>query len=180
MEIKPPILLVTPRLLLRAARLEDARLLFIDYTGNDDAARYLQRKAHPSQDKTEAVIRAWGEDHWSSNNRFMWSILSRVDERPIGLFMMFLEKNSAEIHYGLGSAFWGHGLATEAGTAVMNWILRLSGLSEVWTCCAAEHAASLRVLEKIGLSRNALLPQALLLASSGMRVDAWRYSWTRS
>ena len=173
-------MLETPRLVLRAGIRAHASSLFEAYTGRNDAARYLQRSAHPSQTRTEAVIDAWGEANWLTGNRSVWSILRRLDEKPIGLFLMFIEGSCAEIHYGLGSEFWGQGLATEAGIAAMNWVTEQSSLSEVSTSCAVAHVASLRVLAKIGLRRIRLLPDELLLASSGVRVDAWLYSWKRS
>ena len=175
----PPISLATPRLILRAAHLEDAPSLFTEYTGRAEAAYYLQRGVHASQARTEAVIAAWGHDNWMTGNRFVWSILRRPDERPIGLFLMFVDGNSAEIHYGLGPAFWRQGLATEAGLAVMDWVTRQSSLSDVSTSCASAHAASLRVLEKIGLCRTRLLPGAVLLPLPGISADAWLYRWTR-
>lgn len=175
----PPLLFETPRLLLRAALHGHAAALFEKYTGRLEAARYLQRVIHPSQIRTETVLDAWGEANWLRTDRFVWSIFYRPEERPIGLFLMFIEGTSAEIHYGLGPAYLGQGLATEAGVAVINWIEGQSGLKEVATSCAAEHAASLRVLEKIGLHQMRLLPGDLLLASTGAKVDAWLYSWKR-
>ncbi|MFT4184743.1 MAG: GNAT family N-acetyltransferase [Rhizobium sp.] len=165
---------------MRAARREDGESLFIEYTGREDTTHYLQRGVHPSQTRTEAVIDAWGESNWQMGNRFIWSVLRRSDEKPIGLFLMFVDGSHAEIHYGLGPAYWGQGLATEAGIAVMDWVVHQSSLSEVSTSCATEHDASLRVLEKIGLRRIRLLPDELLITSRGIRTDAWLYSWTRS
>ena len=173
-------MLETSRLILRAARRTHAASLFKEYTGRDDASRFLQRGAHPSQTRTEAVIDAWGESNWQVGNRFVWSILHRPDEQPIGLFLMFVDGSCAEIHYGLGPASWGQGLATEAGISVMDWVMKQSSLSEVSTSCATAHTASLRVLEKIGLRRIELLPGGLLQTSPGIRMDAWLYSWKRT
>ncbi|WP_081925269.1 GNAT family N-acetyltransferase [Bosea sp. UNC402CLCol] len=177
---KPPVTFETSKLILTAARRTHAASLFKEYTGREDAARYLQRSAHPSQIRTETVIDAWGQANWHTSNRFVWSILRRPEEKPIGLFLMFIEGSSAEIHYGIGPDYWGQGLATEAGLAVMNWVTERSEISEVSTSCATEHAASLRVLEKIGLQRTRLLSGELPLGSAGTTVDAWLYSWKRS
>lgn len=176
----PPLMLGTPRLLLRAAHRGHAAALFAEYTGRLDAARYLQRGPHLSQIQTETVIDAWGETNWLKNDRFVWSILLRPEERPIGLFLMFIDGSRAEIHYGLGPSYWGQGLATEAGAALMSWVTGQSGLEEVSTSCAAEHVASARVLEKIGLHRTRLLRGELLLSSTGTKVDAWLHSWKRT
>ncbi|WP_245281484.1 GNAT family N-acetyltransferase [Rhizobium sp. AAP43] len=176
----PPSRILTNRLVLRAARAEDAAVVFEDYTGDIKAAEFLPRGPHLSQSATEAVISAWGETNWNVSNRFVWTIIERRTDRPIGLFLLFNQNDeAAEIHYGLGPAFWGHGLATEAGSAVMRWIAEQSNLSEVRTICAADHDASCRVLEKIGLQRNQFIPAALQMRPTGVRSDGWSYIWRR-
>lgn len=178
--ITPPVELTTSRLHLRAARSEHAASVFTEYTGNNMAARFLPRGAHPAQSSTEAVIHAWGESNWADGDRFIWSIIDRSDQRPMGLFLMFVDGDGAEIHYGIGPAYWGRGLATEAGLAIMHWVKQQSPLSEVHTICAAAHETSCRVLEKIGLVRGQFLPDALLLKATGERIDGWSYRWRRS
>ncbi|MFC7067895.1 GNAT family N-acetyltransferase [Brucella rhizosphaerae] len=170
----------TPRLILQASYRAHAAALFEEYTGREDAARYLQRRAHTSQFQTETFIDAWGEINWLNSSRFVWTILHRADKKPIGMFLMFIEGSSAEIHYGLGPSYWGQGLATETGIAVMDWVTDQSGLALISTSCATAHVTSLRVLEKIGLHRTQLLSSQLPLASTGTKVDAWLYSWKRS
>ncbi|CUX66919.1 MULTISPECIES: GNAT family N-acetyltransferase [Agrobacterium] len=177
----PPIRILTPRLVLRAARAEDARILFDEYTGNVQASEFLPRGPHTSQLTTEKLISASGETTWGKTSRFFWTIIDQRANRPIGIFLMFiLDDETAEIHYGLGPAFWGHGFAAEAGSAVMQWVREQSTLSEVRTVCAADHNASCRVLEKIGLVRGQLIEQALSMKASGRKIDGWSYIWKRS
>ncbi|MBO9099960.1 MULTISPECIES: GNAT family N-acetyltransferase [unclassified Rhizobium] len=176
----PPLTFVTPRLTLRGARAEDAGSLFEEYTGRAEASRYLQRKAHRSQAHTVSIIDACGENNWAATRRFGWSVIPHDCKRAIGLFYLFVDSGDAEIHYGIGPAFWGQGLATEAGIAIMDWVVDRSSLTEVSTSCATDHLASLRVLEKIGLRRIKLLLGGLLLGSTGKPADAWLYAWSRS
>ncbi|MBB4954103.1 RimJ/RimL family protein N-acetyltransferase [Agrobacterium vitis] len=179
MSATPPTSILTSRLLLRAARPEHADAVFEAYTGNLEASRYLQRKAHASVERTRAIMEAWGELNWLKTTRFVWTIFKK-DETAIGLFLLFIENNIAEIHYGIGPSYWGQGLVTEAGVAVMDWIVNTSSLPEVTTCCAAEHQASLRVLEKIGLERAEFRPASLFLSTTNTREDAWLYHWKRA
>jgi [ribosomal protein S5]-alanine N-acetyltransferase len=176
----PPVKILTPRLLLRAARAEDAAMAFEQYTGDIQASRFLPRGPHPSQSATEAVISAWGEAKWNDSNGFIWAIIDRRTDRTIGLFFLFIQGHKiAEIHYGFGPASWGQGLATEAGSAVMQWVSEQSHLSEVRTTCAADHHASCRVLQKIGLVRDQFIAGALQMKATGERIDGWSYIWRR-
>jgi len=89
------------------------------------------------------------------------------------------ENDGAEIHFGTGPSWWGKGFVTEAGKAVMNWVEKSSALSEITTCCAADHAASLTVLQKTGLQHTRHLPAYLHLSASDQKVDAWVCRWNR-
>lgn len=154
--------------------------MFEEYTGDIKAAEFLPRGPHLSQSATEAVISAWGEANWRFSNRFVWTILERRTDRPIGLFLLFNHNDEgAEIHYGLGPAFWGRGYATEAGSAVMRWIAEHSNLSKVHTICAADHNRSARVLEKIGFVRDQFIEAALPMKATGKWIDGWSYIWRR-
>ncbi len=179
MEKTPPMTFATPRLTLRASRAEDAGSLFDEYTGRAEASQYLQRKAHRSKAHTGCVIDACGENSWAATRRFGWSVIPHDYQKAIGLFYLFIDGDHAEMHYGLGPAFWGTGLATEAGSAIMEWVVHRSCLAGVSTSCATDHAASLRVLEKIGFLRTRLLPGELILGSTGLPTDAWLYTWSR-
>jgi ribosomal-protein-alanine N-acetyltransferase len=57
----------------------------------------------------------------------------------------------AELGYWLGVPFWGHGYATEAARAVMNYGFDTLGLHRVYASYFAGNAHSGRVLEKIGM-----------------------------
>ncbi|MGW9230535.1 GNAT family N-acetyltransferase [Pseudorhizobium sp. NPDC055634] len=131
--------------------------------------------------RTSNFIRgAWGETNWNASNHFVWTIIERRTTRPIGLLFLFIRKDDeGEIHYGLGPALWGRGLATEAGSAIMRWVAEQSNLSEVRTICAADHHASCRVLEKIGFVRSHFMEGALPMKATGIRIDGWSYIWKR-
>jgi [ribosomal protein S5]-alanine N-acetyltransferase len=98
----------------------------------------------------------------------------------MGLFLMFFENDGAEIHYGLGPTFWGNGLATEAGLAVMAWVRGEPNLSLVHTICATAHDESRRVLEKIGFVCERPVPEALMMKANGEKLDGMFYAWRRS
>lgn len=58
------------------------------------------------------------------------------------------------LFYLLQAAHWGQGLATEAARAVLNYAFGELALTRVDAAAAADNAASVRVLEKIGMRRQ--------------------------
>ncbi len=69
----------------------------------------------------------------------------------IGLHRTDDTSSEARLGYCLARPAWGHGYATEAGLAVLGFGFAGLGLESVWAGCDAEHAASIRVLEKLGM-----------------------------
>jgi len=59
--------------------------------------------------------------------------------------------------YVLAKKFWGRGMMTEALTHVVNWAAAQPDVFRVWAYCDAANLASARVMEKSGLTREALL-----------------------
>ena len=59
--------------------------------------------------------------------------------------------------YVLARKFWRHGFAAEALTFLVNWTLAQSTIYRAWAYCDVENLASLRVMEKAGMTREGVL-----------------------
>ncbi len=68
-----------------------------------------------------------------------------------------VERYSAEIGYWLGETFWGRGIATEALTLVAGHVFAGPNLLRLFALPFVDNAASIRVLEKAGFVREAIL-----------------------
>jgi RimJ/RimL family protein N-acetyltransferase len=68
-----------------------------------------------------------------------------------------VERYSAEIGYWLGESYWGRGIATEALVLVTNYVFTTANLLRLFALPFADNAASMRVLEKAGYVREAIL-----------------------
>lgn len=94
----------------------------------------------------------------------VWAI--EVDREAVGGIGIELhtdvERVSAEIGYWLGKSVWGRGIATEALTAVTAEAFKRFDLSRLYAVPFADHAASLRVLEKAGYVREGHLKQSAI------------------
>jgi [ribosomal protein S5]-alanine N-acetyltransferase len=81
-----------------------------------------------------------------------------AERRLIGSIALRIkdERNStADIGYVLNRAYWGRGYMVEAARAVLKAAFRELGLHRVWATCDPRNRASYRVMEKLGMRREA-------------------------
>ena len=94
----------------------------------------------------------------------VWAI--EVDGEAVGGIGIELhsdvERVSAEIGYWLGEAMWGRGIATEALTAVTAEAFTRFDITRLYAVPFADHAASVRVLEKAGYVREGHLRRSAI------------------
>ena len=68
-----------------------------------------------------------------------------------------VERYSAEIGYWLGESYWGRGIVTEALVLVTDYVFTTPNLLRLFALPFVDNAASMRVLEKAGYVREAIL-----------------------
>lgn len=94
----------------------------------------------------------------------VWAIeVSGAAVGGIGLEMHTdVERVSAEIGYWLGEKYWNRGIATEALKAVTAEAFTRFEITRLYAVPFADHAASVRVLEKAGYVREGHLRQSAI------------------
>ena len=84
-----------------------------------------------------------------------------VDDEPIGGIGFSpgtdVERYSAEIGYWIGEAYWGRGITAEAVRLVSEYAFRECGLLRLYALPFADNLQSMRVLEKAGYEKEAVL-----------------------
>jgi [ribosomal protein S5]-alanine N-acetyltransferase len=73
-----------------------------------------------------------------------------------------VERVSAEIGYWLGEQAWGRGIATEALRAVTADAVQRYDLTRIFAVPFADHAASIRVLEKAGYVKEGVMRRSAI------------------
>ena len=82
-------------------------------------------------------------------------------------------------HYGV--RYWGRGYATEAARALLYIGFEIGGVAEIYADCFADNAASIRVMEKIGMTarENLKLFNKIRGLSYGEQRPTVRYTISR-
>ena len=146
--------------------LESERLLFRDHEAADLDA-YCAMEADPEVRRyvgvaprtREAAERKFrnGLDRPESNRLWMWGTVYKPDGCYIGRCGVYPHftlsgpvPGEGALGFYLARAYWGRGLATEAGRALVNFGFTELGLKRIVTAVQVGNDASVRVLEKLG------------------------------
>ena len=147
----------TERLILRPIEPGDWRAVH-RYASRPEVVRYLPHEPFTEQDAAAFALR-WSEqarqnDHWPE----MLVAVRKVDGRLIGHlpFVVFNAKyRTREIGWVFDPVAHGEGYATEAARAVLQLAFGELGLHRVVATCDPRNEASYRVMEKLGMRREA-------------------------
>ncbi len=144
--------LVTERLELRAFVPSDLEALHA-VNGDPEVTRYM--KAYPTIEDTRRTLDVHVREARAGNPAF-WAVIERASGDLIGDAGVGLVDGVGpefELGYALGRRWWGRGYATEAALAVRDHALGELALPEVLALVLPGNAASIHVLEKIGMER---------------------------
>jgi ribosomal-protein-alanine N-acetyltransferase len=87
----------------------------------------------------------------------VWIVLVREPRTAVGSagFLGPADRDgTVEVGYGIHPSFRGQGYATEAAGALRDWALARSRVRRITARCDETNAASIRVLEKLGMRRT--------------------------
>jgi len=147
------LVLRTSRLLLRPFSPEDEESL-LDFWNDPWVRRYLWDDRLVSRDEVREQ-RALSERDFREHGYGEFVLALR--QWPgvlIGFSGLRRLDGSGEVEllYGLYQNFWGRGLATEAARAVLRFGFEEVGLEEILACADLDNPASVRVMERLGMS----------------------------
>ena len=142
--------------LVRQWRLDDAEAL-VRHADNINVARQLRdRFPHPYTRANASIFLKAATSAAEPSN-----LAIEVDGEAVGAIGYVpgidVERYSAEIGYWLGEGYWGRGIVTEALLLVTEHVFATANLLRLFALPFADNAASTRVLEKAGYSREAIL-----------------------
>jgi RimJ/RimL family protein N-acetyltransferase len=178
---RPPDL-VTERLVLRDLRPADAGAVAAG-AGDRRVAAFLVQVPSPYP---IALARRWVAhriDWWDEVRGVTFAVtLPDAPEMLLGTVSLrrYVRDRRAELGYWLAQPAWGHGFATEAAQAVVDFGFASLGLARIYAQVLADNRASLRVLDKLGMVNEGVKRQHVLKARRlhdvvlyGLLRDEW-------
>lgn len=154
--LRPTYPIRTKRLILRPVQADDADAMFA-YRQREDVCRFL---LHPPQTFEQVATRAANSRSELTDEGQVLTLA--VVEQETGAFvgdvvLMYhsREQRAGEIGYVLNPDHAGKGYATEAGAALLRLGFDELGLHRMTGRLDARNTASARVLEKLGMRREA-------------------------
>lgn len=155
--ITPP-QLSTPRLLLRPLQDSDAEALFAVFS-DPAVMRYWSTPPWPDPEHARQRIAGDAAGH-AAGEHLALGIVRRADGQLIGrctLFDRWPSCRRAQVGYGLAASAWGQGFAAEAVGALLDHGFAALDLNRVEADIDPGNAASARMLERLGFTREGLL-----------------------
>jgi ribosomal-protein-alanine N-acetyltransferase len=140
----------TERLTLRPLREADATALF-EISQDPDVVRFVGDRHVPTLQEAWRAVAGW-IGHWALRGCGQWAIEERSSGRFIGRAGIINPADwpGPEVGYLLGRPWWGHGYATEAATAAMDWGFREIGFADLLSLIDPENQASIAVATRLG------------------------------
>jgi len=148
--------LETERLLVRPFKFEDAHALR-KIVSQKEVMRYLPEDVMSLKEVKRMI--SWLNDCYEKNSperiiKFTAAVVWKKDQKVIGwcgLGPLDFDPKKIEIFYGLSEEYWGKGIATEAGKAMLHYGFDAIKLNKIVAVTASENVASIRVIEKMGM-----------------------------
>ena len=150
----------TDRLTLRPFTAADFEAVYA-MRSDAEVARYLYEEPLSPEDAQGVLTRRMGKTSWTREGDWLTAAVveraSGITVGDVALGWLSERDRSAEIGFIFDPRRQGKGFATEAARAMVDWAFTTAGIHRVIGRTEARNGASARVLEKLGMRREAHL-----------------------
>lgn len=162
------IILKTERLSIRPISENDIENIF-ELQSLEETSKFNTSKSPSDIDETKMNVEKWiAENNKENIKHFTFAVELIDEEKFIGLIGLHLGKEhykNAEVWFQFDYRFWNKGYATESLRKIIDFGFETLKLHRIEAGCAVDNVGSFRVLEKVGMLREALTRQLLPLKS---------------
>lgn len=167
----------TQRLLIR--NFQDVDLeIFLNYRNDPFVAKYQSWSLPYSKEKAQTFIDEMKDIHAPKQGQWLQlAIESKESQILIGDVAFCIKDDDirqATIGFTISSQFWNQGFATEALTALVDYLFEDINLHRIVADCDTENIGSWKTLEKLGFRREGHFIESLLI--DGIYTSEYYYS----
>lgn len=158
MNFEPQLPIVTARLRLRAFTRGDVDAVYA-YRRRDDVAKFLTDEPMTRESCAEVVQQRTTQLALREDGDKLLLAVERQDTGAmigeVSLILRSLLSRQGELGYIFNPDAQGHGFATEAARALLELAFAGANLHRIYARCDARNTASYRVMERLGMRREA-------------------------
>lgn len=151
-----PVVFETERLYAREFVKDDADGVF-EYAGNIESSGFQPFSPESYEDVVKFVESRLAEQLKEKRGYFDLVLCLKDTDEMVGAMGLYLseDRRQGELGYNLKKRFWGRGYATEAARGFLRFGFLGLELHRITAKCDDRNAASYRVMERLGMRREA-------------------------
>jgi [ribosomal protein S5]-alanine N-acetyltransferase len=156
----------TVRLILRDV--EQTDFCDIHEYASDIETTYFLGWGPNHEEATRSFMNAWFERDIKTPRRdYHFAVCRKDDGVFVGVVWINIEENmqTSSLGWVIKKKFWRNGYASEAAAALLEYCFCELKLHRVFAKCVTENTASYKVMEKIGMQREAFFRESTMLHS---------------
>lgn len=123
---------------------------FYRLLSNPLVVRYVGSGLPLTRDETETTL-ASILSHWERHGFGRLAVIDKATGEFIGFAGLRMLIDTPEVVYHIRPEFWGRGLATEMGHAILRYGFEAHAFARIVAIAKPENSASIRVMQKIGM-----------------------------
>ncbi|MGV3541444.1 MAG: GNAT family N-acetyltransferase [Rufibacter sp.] len=156
--------LSTPRLLLREFKEDDWHFTNL-YESQEKVMRYQTSHVRNSQESQEYIRQCLQEAQQEPRTIYDLAIVLKSTNMLIGRVGMKVDfqNQDAVLWYILNPTYWRKGYTSEAAAAMLQFGFEELNLHRIWADCDPRNVGSYRVMEKLGMRREAHFKENILI-----------------
>lgn len=167
----------TEELVMRKAKPED--IVFYNTLSDPETSRYEFWEPHRTYEDTQKFLSKIFTKY-ENGKYFDWTIERRKDKIPVGMISfhdIYPLHARADLGFWIVKKYRNMGYATSAAKAMIEYGFSSLGFERIQALCAVENTASIKVLEKAGMKREALLEKYARLNDDRSKLsDIYMYT----
>lgn len=145
----------TERLILRKFLPSDAADMFKNYCNSENVCRFMPWSPHENIEATkeylQTVLNSYNDKE--SNRLDLAIVLKEIGQvvGSISISRVNLVDNNCDLGFCIGENFWGKGITSEAGKALIKFVFENTPIERIQARHIKENIGSGKVMEKIGM-----------------------------